>query len=106
MRIPPQDLRRRLFINYKGEEGLDYGGVARSVERDFLRPFWINTIIMYKSLFQGTPALREIEQMHTQTSHILRTKINMFETSQGLQRFWFFLFSCFSVQGVLKIYSQ
>ena len=52
MRIPPQDLRRRLFINYKGEEGLDYGGVARSVERDFLWLFWINTIIMYKSLFQ------------------------------------------------------
>ena len=42
---------------------------------------------MYKSLFQGTPALREIEQMHTQTSHILSIKINMFETSQGLQRF-------------------
>ena len=38
MRIPPQDLRRRLFINYKGEEGLDYGGVARSVERDSYGP--------------------------------------------------------------------
>ncbi|KRX14510.1 NEDD4-like E3 ubiquitin-protein ligase WWP2 [Trichinella nelsoni] len=29
MRKNPLDLRRRLFINFKGEEGLDYGGIAR-----------------------------------------------------------------------------
>lgn len=29
MRYPPHDLRRRLYIIFKGEEGLDYGGVAR-----------------------------------------------------------------------------
>ena len=29
MRIRPHDLRRRLYIQFKGEEGLDYGGVAR-----------------------------------------------------------------------------
>ena len=29
MKIPAHDLRRRLYIHYKGEEGLDYGGVAR-----------------------------------------------------------------------------
>ena len=27
--MQPFDLRRRLFISFKGEEGLDYGGVAR-----------------------------------------------------------------------------
>ena len=31
MRLQPFDLRRRLYIIFKGEEGLDYGGVARSV---------------------------------------------------------------------------
>ena len=29
MRYPPHDLRHRLYIIFKGEEGLDYGGVAR-----------------------------------------------------------------------------
>ena len=29
MHMQPFDLRRRLFISFKGEEGLDYGGVAR-----------------------------------------------------------------------------
>ncbi|GAB1598341.1 E3 ubiquitin-protein ligase Su(dx)-like isoform X3 [Argonauta hians] len=29
MRLAPYDLRRRLYIIFKGEEGLDYGGVAR-----------------------------------------------------------------------------
>ena len=29
MRFASQDLRRRLFVIFKGEEGLDYGGVAR-----------------------------------------------------------------------------
>ncbi|KAF8365966.1 wwp-1, partial [Pristionchus pacificus] len=29
MRKNPVDLRRRLYIQFKGEEGLDYGGVAR-----------------------------------------------------------------------------
>jgi len=29
MRVPPYELRRRLYITFKGEEGLDYGGVAR-----------------------------------------------------------------------------
>ena len=29
MRFQPQDLRRRLFIIFRGEEGLDYGGPAR-----------------------------------------------------------------------------
>jgi len=42
MRIKPHDLRRRLYIQYKGEEGLDYGGVAREwffmVSREVLNP--------------------------------------------------------------------
>ena len=29
MRFQAHDLRRRLYITFKGEEGLDYGGVAR-----------------------------------------------------------------------------
>lgn len=29
MRVPPHELRRRLFVSFRGEEGLDYGGVAR-----------------------------------------------------------------------------
>jgi len=29
MRLPPFELRRRLYIIFRGEEGLDYGGVAR-----------------------------------------------------------------------------
>ena len=31
MKQQPYELRRRLYIMYKGEEGLDYGGIARSV---------------------------------------------------------------------------
>jgi len=31
MRLQPFDLRRRLYIVFKGEEGLDYGGIARLV---------------------------------------------------------------------------
>lgn len=29
MRLPAYELRRRLYIIFKGEEGLDYGGVSR-----------------------------------------------------------------------------
>lgn len=29
MRLPPYELRRRLYITFRGEEGLDYGGVSR-----------------------------------------------------------------------------
>ncbi|CAG2110880.1 unnamed protein product [Medioppia subpectinata] len=29
MRVPPHELRRRLFITFRNEEGLDYGGIAR-----------------------------------------------------------------------------
>ena len=31
MRKNPVDLRRRLFIQFREEEGLDYGGIARCV---------------------------------------------------------------------------
>jgi len=30
MKIAPGDLRKRLFITIRGEEALDYGGVAKS----------------------------------------------------------------------------
>ena len=29
MKCGPQDLRRRLYIEFRGEEGIDYGGVAK-----------------------------------------------------------------------------
>ena len=29
MRLQPFDLRRRLYVIFRGEEGLDYGGLAR-----------------------------------------------------------------------------
>lgn len=29
MNVKPYDLRRRLYIIMRGEEGLDYGGIAR-----------------------------------------------------------------------------
>ena len=32
MRLQPFDLRRRLYIIFRGEEGLDYGGLARYVD--------------------------------------------------------------------------
>ena len=31
MNMKPYDLRRRLYIIMRGEEGLDYGGIARQV---------------------------------------------------------------------------
>jgi len=29
MKMRPKDLRKRLMVKFQGEEGLDYGGVAR-----------------------------------------------------------------------------
>lgn len=29
MKLRAKDLRKRLMVKFKGEEGLDYGGVAR-----------------------------------------------------------------------------
>ncbi|WAR12224.1 WWP1-like protein [Mya arenaria] len=44
MRLQPFDLRRRLYIIFKGEEGLDYGGVARewffNLSHDVLNPMY------------------------------------------------------------------
>ncbi|XP_021379253.1 NEDD4-like E3 ubiquitin-protein ligase WWP1 isoform X2 [Mizuhopecten yessoensis] len=44
MRLQPYDLRRRLYIIFKGEEGLDYGGVAREwffhLSHDVLNPMY------------------------------------------------------------------
>jgi len=44
LNLQPYDLRRRLYITFKGEEGLDYGGVAREwfflVSHDVLNPMY------------------------------------------------------------------
>lgn len=37
MKMRPKDLKKRLMVKFRGEEGLDYGGVARSVH---LRVKW------------------------------------------------------------------
>ena len=42
MKMRPKDLRKRLIVKFRGEEGLDYGGVAREwlylVSREMLNP--------------------------------------------------------------------
>ncbi|XP_070575798.1 NEDD4-like E3 ubiquitin-protein ligase WWP1 isoform X2 [Ptychodera flava] len=44
MRLQPFDLRRRLYIIFRGEEGLDYGGVAREwffmLSQEVLNPMY------------------------------------------------------------------
>lgn len=44
MRLQPQDLKKRLFIVFKGEEGLDYGGIAKewffNVSHEVLNPMY------------------------------------------------------------------
>lgn len=44
LHIPPQDLRRRLFIQFRGEDGLDYGGLAREwfflLSHEMLNPMY------------------------------------------------------------------
>ncbi|XP_022240934.1 NEDD4-like E3 ubiquitin-protein ligase WWP1 isoform X2 [Limulus polyphemus] len=44
MKVPPHELRRRLFITFKGEEGLDYGGVTRewffTLSHEVLNPMY------------------------------------------------------------------
>lgn len=44
MRLQPYELRRRLYIIFRGEEGLDYGGVAREwfflVSHEVLNPMY------------------------------------------------------------------
>lgn len=53
MRLQPTDLRRRLYIIFKGEEGLDYGGVARYVPNACLKytcaKYWYGTMPVLKS---------------------------------------------------------
>lgn len=39
MALKPYDLRRRLYVIFRGEEGLDYGGLARFVEKR-LKSHW------------------------------------------------------------------
>jgi len=38
MKQQPYELRRRLYIMFKGEEGLDYGGIARLVAYKLISP--------------------------------------------------------------------
>ena len=40
----PKDMRKRLMVKFKGEEGLDYGGVAREwlylLSHEMLNPYY------------------------------------------------------------------
>ncbi|KAK7079920.1 E3 ubiquitin-protein ligase smurf2, partial [Halocaridina rubra] len=44
MKMRPKDLRKRLMVKFKGEEGLDYGGVAREwlylLSHEMLNPYY------------------------------------------------------------------
>ncbi|KAJ8302932.1 hypothetical protein KUTeg_019328 [Tegillarca granosa] len=51
MRLQPFDLRRRLYIIFKGEEGLDYGGVARMVFSIFHMTYLIQCTALYHGKF-------------------------------------------------------
>lgn len=54
MNMKPYDLRRRLYIIMRGEEGLDYGGIARQVHHQHLCYFSVDHIfISYSCLMCG-----------------------------------------------------
>lgn len=42
MKMRPKDMRKRLMVKFRGEEGLDYGGIAREwlhlLSREMLNP--------------------------------------------------------------------
>ncbi|KAK2152110.1 hypothetical protein LSH36_339g01013 [Paralvinella palmiformis] len=44
MKMRPKDLRKRLMVKFKGEEGLDYGGIAREwlylLSHEMLNPYY------------------------------------------------------------------
>lgn len=44
LKMRPKDLRKRLMIKFRGEEGLDYGGVAREwlylLSHEMLNPYY------------------------------------------------------------------
>lgn len=44
MKLRPKDLRKRLMVKFRGEEGLDYGGVAREwlhlLSQQMLNPYY------------------------------------------------------------------
>lgn len=44
MKMRPKDMRKRLMVKFRGEEGLDYGGVAREwlhlLSREMLNPHY------------------------------------------------------------------
>jgi hypothetical protein len=46
-------LRRRLYIIFKGEEGLDYGGVSRYI--NIMHKSFINTIFLVTIFFIRIP---------------------------------------------------
>ena len=43
----PEVLKARLWVEFDGERGLDYGGLTRSVIIIFTAPFFNNNYIIY-----------------------------------------------------------
>lgn len=53
MNMKPYDLRRRLYIIMRGEEGLDYGGIARQVDLEHLWHLAVRHPHLQCFLFRG-----------------------------------------------------
>uniref|UniRef100_A0A8C2FDE7 NEDD4-like E3 ubiquitin-protein ligase WWP2 n=1 Tax=Cyprinus carpio TaxID=7962 RepID=A0A8C2FDE7_CYPCA len=74
MNMKPYDLRRRLYIIMRGEEGLDYGGIARQVHYGHLWRLvfalyhgkFIDTgftLPFYKRMLNKKPTLKDLESI-------------------------------------------
>lgn len=56
MKMKPKDLRKRLMVKFTGEEGLDYGGVAREwlyvLSHEMLNPYYglfqVNNLVVHR----------------------------------------------------------
>ena len=54
MKQQPYELRRRLYIMFKGEEGLDYGGIARLVGYIFVCSRVVTSLLLLINSFHFT----------------------------------------------------
>ncbi len=56
VKMRPKDMRKRLMVKFKGEEGLDYGGVAREwlylLSHEMLNPYY--GLFQYRSHIYST----------------------------------------------------
>lgn len=65
MSFHPQDLRRRLWIIFPGEEGLDYGGVTRYFQLNFVKPHLLLWLVLSDTtLAFPNKLLNQYEHLH------------------------------------------